>query len=360
MSDVTTEQTNSKSSRGAEAADSLQKVAHAMSRLNVPGLPRNYELFHEALFGHDAGLTREIAALNAPPSQLLLDQIGLKYRLPSHCGVAEETVQRGAEGVLKSLTAQISAGMDHKKSFTRALETIVRSIREDESRGLRDLLEELDFLSSAATDLLVSENVLSQRLNDGLEQIQASAKAALAANAAMLRDRLTHLPNRIAFTNRLSALYEGDTNPRGTALILANINDFAAINADYGEDAANRILRRLAVIFRKTIKKNDFVARVGGDEFAFFFGDVTSDAARAIAERLHQAVMDNLIFATDSDGETTGLELALGVAITDDAMSPAQLLAQGEAALTAARRNRRTPVVVYATDKPAATSRRVA
>lgn len=347
MNEVTIAKGSARPARTAEAADSLQKVTQMMARLQVRGLPRNYELFHEALFGHDAGLSREIMAITAPPSQLTLDQIGLKYRLSSHCGVAEASGQRDAETVLKALTSELSEGVSHKKAFTRALETIVHSIKKDSGRGMRELLDELDYLSTAATDLLKSEDALSQRIHDGLERIETAAKRALAANAASLRDRLTHLPNRIAFSNRLAGLYEGDANPRGTALVIASVGQFRAIAAEFGEDAANRILRRLAIIFRKTIKKNDFVARIGTDQFAFFFGDVTIEAARAIAERLHVSVADNLVFATDRGTENGRLELQIGIALTDGAMSAGQLLGQAEAALGAAGKNARVPVVCF-------------
>ncbi|MNU04717.1 hypothetical protein D3C72_2492510 [compost metagenome] len=56
---------------------------------------------------------------------------------------------------------------------------------------------------------------------------------------------------------------------------------------------------------------------------------------------------DNLVFATDRGSENGGLELAMGVALCDDALSATQLLAHGEAALSAARQNRRVPVVCF-------------
>lgn len=348
MSDLEQEQRSN--ARASSQGDDLHRVAQLMTKLKVAGLPRNYELFYEALFGHEPGLTREVLGLPVRPNQLLLDQIGLKYRLVGHCGNVEGAVRQDAEGILKGLTDILSLGLDQKRSFRRSLETIVHSIKEDESRGLRDLLTELDFLSAAATDLLRHEGELSDKINLGIEQIEAAHRTAVKAAGAMLRDRLTHLPNRIAFNNRLAALYEGDSNPRGTALVLADIRQLDAINRDYGQDAGNRILKRLATVFRKTIKKDDFVSRVGGDEFAFFFRDVSAEAARAICERLQVSVANNLVFATDRNGDVSGIELSIGIALSDDVMSPAQLLGQAEVALAAARATPRAQVVLFSPD----------
>lgn len=334
-------------SRSNTAVDSLQKVAAAMVKLQVPGLPRNYELFYEALYGHNADLTRDVLSLTGQPAQVVLDQIGLRHRLVSHCGAAEQRLQGDATDLLNDLLQQLSAGIDRKQAFSRALEKIVHAARDDENRGLSEVMDDLDFLAVAAGDIVRSETALSQALRAGLTQMEATRKAAKAAKAASLRDRLTHLPNRLAFTNRVSSLYGGDTDPAETALIVVEIDRFKSLVDQYGEAATGRILKRLATIFRKSIKKNDFVARTGIDAFSFLFDGVSFEAARGIAERLHASVVDNLVFATD-DGNTSGhLDLMMGYAMTKDAVSAPQLIGQAETALAAARQDRRSPVVGY-------------
>lgn len=327
--------------------DSLQKIAAHMAKLQVTGLPRNYELFYEALFGHNADLTRDVASLSGQPAQVALDQIGLKHRLVGHCGAAEQRLQGDATDLLNDLVQQLSAGIDRKQAFSRALASILRAARDDENRGLSEVMEDLDFLAVAAGDIVRSETALSQALQAGLTQMETTRTAAKAAREASLRDRLTHLPNRLAFTNRVASLYGGDTNPSETALIIVEIDRFKSLVEQYGEAATGRILKRLATIFRKSIKKNDFVARTGIDEFSFLFDGVSAEAARSIAERLHSSVVDNLVFATE-DGNTTGnLGLMMGYAMTQDAISAPQLIGQAETALAAARHDRRSPIMGY-------------
>lgn len=334
-------------SRSNTAADSLQKVVATMVKLQVLGLPRNYELFYEALYGHNADLTRDVLSLNGQPAQVVLDQIGLKHRLVGHCGAAEQSLQGDATDLLNDLLQQLSAGIDRKQAFSRALEKTIRGARDDENRGLSEVMDDLDFLAAAAGDIVRSETALSQALQAGLTQMEATRKAAKAARQASLRDRLTHLPNRQAFSSRVTSLYSGDTNPAETTLIVVEIDHFKSLVDRYGEAATGRILKRLATIFRKSIKKNDFVARTGIDEFSFLFDGVSSEAARSIAERLHSSVVDNLVFATE-DGNTTGnLGLMMGYAMAQDAVSATQLVGQAETALAAARHDRRSPIVGY-------------
>lgn len=80
--------------RPAPMAD-IQKIAQHMARLNVAALPRNYELFHEAIIGLNAGLAQDIAALGPQPQQPMLDELGeISPRRPLRAGRRDIT-ERG-------------------------------------------------------------------------------------------------------------------------------------------------------------------------------------------------------------------------------------------------------------------------
>lgn len=331
----------------SETADRLQRVTQAMARLKVDALPRNYELFHEALFGHDPALARDVASLAPNPPQHALDRIGLAYRLTGHCGLIEEKSCVEATRVLSGVADEMAAAIRDKQAFVKAMEMILHSVREDRDRGVDDLLADIDFLQSSAAELLRSESRAEQALKAGLDRLDAADRATHAARAAILRDRLTGLPNRIAFANRLESLYEPGALPRGTALLIADIDGFGAVNRDYGTEAGNRILKRLAAILRKSIKKNDFVARIGADEFAFLFADVDAAAARTIAGRIHESVETGLVFATAAGEDNGALGLSIGIALSDGAESAQHLVAQAEQALAAAKADLRAPIACF-------------
>ncbi len=340
-----------------EATDRLQRVTQAMARLKVDALPRNYELFHEALFGHDPALARDVASLVPNPSQHVLDRIGLTYRLTGHCGLIEEKSCVEAARVLSGAADEMAAAIGEKQAFVSAMETLLRAIRDDRDRGVEDLLADIDFLQSSAAELLRSESRAEQALKAGLDRLDAAERATRAAKAEILRDRLTGLPNRIAFANRLESLYESGALPRGTALLIADIDGFGAVNRDYGTEAGNRVLKRLAAILRKSIKKNDFVARIGADEFAFLFAEVDSAAARTIAGRIHDSVENGLVFATAAGEDNGALGLSIGIALSDGAESAQHLVSQAEQALAAAKADPRAPIACFA---PGVSGRRAA
>ena len=85
-------------------------------------------------------------------------------------------------------------------------------------------------------------------------------------NEAISRDPLTGLNNRRNMERHLLT-YEGEQN-RAISLIIMDINDFKAINDQYGHRAGDDALVLIANILRTTINGTSaFLARYGGDEF---------------------------------------------------------------------------------------------
>lgn len=324
---------------------SLQVIGQHMARLSVSGLPRNYELFHEAISGADTALSREVMAIASPPSQAELDEIGLRFHLPGFVALAAQRGRQQEIRALADLRERMMTGATQRQSFARALETVARSLRDDHSAGNSagysaspaDILAEIEYLSVTLSDTVVSETELSDAMRTCMTRLGDAERDNAIARAATVRDRLTSLPNHAALMERLDTLYGSDGQPRGTALFLVSITDLSDISQTYGEPAATRIIRKAGSIFRKAIKKNDFVARTGKDEFAFLFGSVERDSVQPIADRLTAQVADNLVFATSSNGHKASVEIAIGVALANEAFSPQQLRLQAATALEVSR-----------------------
>ncbi|SDL91603.1 GGDEF domain-containing protein [Maricaulis salignorans] len=109
-----------------------------------------------------------------------------------------------------------------------------------------------------------------------------------------LSDPLTGLPNRRAFertvTQRLASVRKTD---RLIALAIFDVDHFKQINDTHGHDAGDAVLRHLGRVATAAVRPHDFLARVGGEEFAVIF-DV-EDAAELVtaANRLRLAIEIN-------------------------------------------------------------------
>jgi diguanylate cyclase (GGDEF)-like protein/PAS domain S-box-containing protein len=105
-----------------------------------------------------------------------------------------------------------------------------------------------------------------------------------------LHDRLTGLPNRTLFVNRLEhCLLRGAERP--TAVVYLDLDHFKDINESFGHDAGDDVLVAIGTRLRTAARSADTVARFSGDEFVVLNEDVAdaSDAV-ALAEILHTAL----------------------------------------------------------------------
>jgi len=333
--------------REQSASSDLHKVGLSMTKLKVSGLPRNYQLFHEALFGQNRNIATEIAALGANPSQAMLDDIGLKYHLVSHCGLVADKSQADAVRMLREVGEQLAEGLRRKQSFMRTVETVKHSVTGDATQSLASFSAEMDFLNASLSNLLLYETELTEKLRGEMEKLETLEKGTAVARAAASTDRITGLPNQVALLSRLTELYDGDEIP-SAALILIDIDDFRLFNSKYGPQPANMLLKKLGALFRKTIKKDDFVARMGNDDFGFLFSNVGLDVARTIAARLRSSVEETMVYSTSDKTDPGRVTVSVGIALSSDAPSPARLLANAQAALASAQSNRRQPLQIYA------------
>ncbi|MDP9839094.1 diguanylate cyclase (GGDEF)-like protein [Neorhizobium huautlense] len=337
----------------AEAAKTAPKnrillaVSQQMARLEITGLPRNYELFHEAITGGDAALTRDVMGLNPGPTQIQLDEIGLRHRLPSFMGLSANVTRKQDIELIAGLSEKVARGVSQKQTFARALESVARSLRSDSSGKISDVLSEIEYLTSSISEAMTAETELTTALKSSAEKLAASEKATSSAREASLRDRLTSLPNHIALSERLEGLYSATAEGRRTALFLVSLNRLFDITQVPNDTVGNRVLKKSASIFRNTIKKNDFVARIGPREFAFLFDNVGQESVGAIADRLNNSIINGLqLISDDNKPAVMPMELSIGVALTDDAYSPQELRSRAAVALDSALANPRQPVVI--------------
>jgi len=104
-----------------------------------------------------------------------------------------------------------------------------------------------------------------------------------------LTDDLTKVPNRRAFYEYLTIEKNRDRR-YGLELTLAylDLDKFKALNDRLGHAIGDRVLIRVASVMRDTVRQTDFVARIGGDEFAVLFPQTGLEAAGIVLRKLQQ------------------------------------------------------------------------
>ena len=127
-------------------------------------------------------------------------------------------------------------------------------------------------------------------------------------------DRLTDLPNRALFFDRLSQeCSAARRNGKSVALLFADLDAFKAVNDRWGHDAGDTVLRTVATRWLSCVRATDTVARLGGDEFAIIVGNLDGPTeAATVAQKLIDAVQKPIALEDDVScavGASVGIAL---------------------------------------------------
>ncbi|ONF95439.1 sensor domain-containing diguanylate cyclase [Sphingomonas jeddahensis] len=104
---------------------------------------------------------------------------------------------------------------------------------------------------------------------------------------AALTDPLTGLINRRGLDEELAKRL---TAGGAGCVALFDLDHFKHVNDTYGHAAGDEVLRRFAALARSSVRDQDVVARLGGEEFAVVLPEATIDQARLVCDRVRRAV----------------------------------------------------------------------
>ncbi|MCW2294825.1 diguanylate cyclase [Pseudomonas sp. BIGb0408] len=157
-----------------------------------------------------------------------------------------------------------------------------------------------------------------------------------------LLDPLTGLPNRAAWTERLD-LELARWQRYGGDLLLAvlDIDHFKRINDDFGHLAGDKVLKIIAGELFKRLRKTDFIARFGGEEFVLLIPSTPMDGGLKLLDTLRTAI-ESCPF--HFKGERVTITLSGGISSFSAAERSEQVFERADQALYRAKRSGRNRI----------------
>ncbi len=154
------------------------------------------------------------------------------------------------------------------------------------------------------------------------------------------RDALTGLPNRLVFEEHIDCMIEqARRHEHPLTLAALDLDHFKTVNDTMGHIYGDEVLKRVAAALQVQIRLPDLLVRMGGDELLLVLADTDLHSARALGERLCQAVSD-----LDIKAGADKLGISIGLAQLEPGMSKKEWLEKADDILYQAKKAGRNQV----------------
>lgn len=159
-------------------------------------------------------------------------------------------------------------------------------------------------------------------------------------------DNLTGLINRVTLKARIEeALLIAKQQNKRLAIFFIDLEGFKAINDCFGHDKGDEVLKAAANNLRNSVREDDIVARLGGNEFLVLLPNIGDKLfiipiVEKIMQQLQQTVSDNKV--------SLSVTSSIGIAFyPDNGMDYEQLLNHADKAMFTAKKRGRNQYAFY-------------
>jgi len=216
----------------------------------------------------------------------------LAYKVTAAIVKPIETLSDGARRIAQGqLDLEIPEPSTHDEIglLTRTFNDMMRKLRRNQMQ-----------IETTNTELMDRNNQLRQA-NEVLEQLSITDGLTKLHNHRFFQDHLTREIKRVQRVNK------------PLSMIIADIDDFKALNDRLGHAAGDELLRRIARLMNESIRDSDLLARYGGEEFVVLTSDTDLKGAERLAEKIRVAIAESS-FILDESLRPTRTTVSMGVA----------------------------------------------
>ena len=214
--------------------------------------------------------------------------------------------------------------------------------------SLSDIVEAMDAGADSFIRKPVEPNELKARLRPGHRMLDLQRQLIRAREAyrnQARHDGLTGLYNRSAIVEILKTALE--SGPVSVAML--DVDHFKQINDQLGHDVGDRVLVELGRVLTHSLRPEDAVGRLGGEEFLLVLPGVDTWEAARVGERLRKRVEE---LQLTEQGRPLPVSISVGVATAAAHTPYTELLKRSDRTMYAAKHAGRNKVIVWSDDSP--------
>jgi two-component system cell cycle response regulator len=161
---------------------------------------------------------------------------------------------------------------------------------------------------------------------------------------AARRDALTRATNARGFSEALTREHAfAQRHGRALSVLAFDVDHFKQINDTHGHGAGDYVLKRLVEVVTAAIRREDVLARTGGEEFVVLLRDIPLKGALECAERI-RATVQSTVFETSDVRLPVSISIGVATLQPGDPATPAALVEAADLAMYEAKRAGRNRV----------------
>lgn len=252
-------------------------------------------------------------------------------RLGDYRGVVED--------LMNGLRQMGDRDADTHSAVVRVLEEVEAAVAEGVLPEIRNVVKAA--ISNVEQTYAEQKEVYEAQIRELNERMSSLRQDLSAVREEMKRDTLTNAYNRGAFDQAVTqCLNLNFMTGQPVTLVLIDLDDFKSVNDNYGHAAGDDALRAVGeTLERAFIRKSDFVARFGGDEFAVLLADTSAVQAAPLLDRFVDSLRKMTVDRPDWQGPITCSAGFTEITTGDDVKSLLERADRGLYAAKAAGRN---------------------
>lgn len=255
--------------------------------------------------------------------------------------------------VLIEAIATLSHGNeDYHGKILETTKTLSQISQLEDIRKIKSSLSvEIGLLKDAVKEQQSKERQQQETLSESVETLQSKLKTAINRS---LRDPLTDLFNREGWDHELTeACRVAAVTNKPFSVAMVDVDSFKRINDSGGHQVGDLILKKLASFFKESLRAEDFIARFGGDEFAFALSAPNLENAQRRLERLCKEI-SKPTYNCPVNGKEFYLKISISVGLSLYRIgdTPESLIHRADEALYLAKKNGKNRLVTEAQLEP--------
>jgi diguanylate cyclase len=245
----------------------------------------------------------------------------------------QELIKQSAEEL-----SSVNTGIKHALANSDPLPGVKSAVDKNEFviRQLQDSAEKLTAVNQALQIEIRDRSMVEHQLAAAVEQEEG-------ARSAALHDKLTALPNRVLFGDRLEhGIAQAKRHRWNLAVMFVDLDKFKSINDTYGHQVGDAVLQAVAMRLKRTTRNDDTISRFGGDEFLCVLTELHEQNEIAmIAVKILKAIQAPYDLRIGDVVVNPSLGASIGISVfPKDGASAATLIKRADEAMYGAKENK--------------------